>query len=207
MHPNPVYRSEPEAQNLAFAREQGFGMLAVSGEGAPLISHIPFILNEAGDLAEFHLVRSNPIARALTAPGAARLAVQGPHSYTSPDWYGVDDQVPTWNYIAVHLVGEVSLAPVEGLRDLLDRQSAAMEARLLPKTPWRTDKMTPDVLERMMRQILPCRMRIDAVHGTWKLNQNKPDAVRVQAADHVDGYGMGAETRVLAALMKGAQSG
>ena len=206
MHPNPVYRSESGTQNLAFAREQGFGMLAVTVQGAPLISHIPFIINEAGDLAEFHLVRSNPIARALTAPCAARLAVQGPHSYISPDWYGVADQVPTWNYVAVHLVGEVSLAPVEGLRDLLDRQSAAMEARLQPKAPWRADKMTPDALERMMRQILPCRMRIDDVHGTWKQGQNKPDVVRQRAADHVDGYGMGAETRLLAALMKGVQT-
>ena len=81
-----------------------------------------------------------------------------------------------------------------------------MEARLQPKAPWRADKMTPDALERMMRQILPCRMRIDDVHGTWKQGQNKPDVVRQRAADHVDGYGMGAETRLLAALMKGVQT-
>lgn len=207
MHPNPAFRSEPAAQNLAFAREQGFGMLAVTAPGAPMLSHIPFILNDAGDLAEFHLVRSNPITRALTAPMPARLAVQGPHSYISPDWYGADDQVPTWNYVAVHLVGQVMLAPVEGLRDLLDRQSAAMEARLLPKPPWRAAKMAPDALNRMMRQIVPCAMRVEAVEGTWKLGQNKPEQVRQRAADHVDGYGMGAETRLLAALMKGAPSG
>ncbi|MCZ4351987.1 FMN-binding negative transcriptional regulator [Roseovarius aestuarii] len=174
MHPNPVYRTETEAQNLAFAREQGFGMLAVSLKAAPLISHIPFLLNDTGTLAEFHLVRSNPIARALSSPVSARIAIQGPHSYISPDWYGADDQVPTWNYVAVHLVGMVTLAPIDGLRDLLDRQSAMLESRLQPKTPWRTDKMTPDALNRMLRQIVPCRMQIDSVHGTWKLGQNKP---------------------------------
>lgn len=105
MHPNPIFRQTPEARNVAFARAQGFGVLAVVAEGAPLMSHIPFLLSEDGAVAEFHLVRSNPIARALAAPLHARLAVVGPHSYVSPDWYGVEDQVPTWNYVAVHLVG------------------------------------------------------------------------------------------------------
>lgn len=205
MHPNPAYRGATAQFNLDFAREQGFGMLAVAKtDGAPLVSHIPFILNDAGDVGEFHLVRSNPILRVLKSPVAARLAVQGPHSYISPDWYGVADQVPTWNYIAVHLVGEITLRPQKELRALLDRQSAVFESRLAPKTPWTTAKMTPEVLERMMRQIVPCRMRIDDVQGTWKLNQTKPEAVRQRAGDQVEAYGMGQEVRLLAALMRGA---
>lgn len=203
MHPNPVYRTESRAANVAFAQDQGFGMLAVAAGGAPLISHIPFLVDDAGTLAEFHLVRSNPIARALERPLPARLAVQGPHSYVSPDWYGLEDQVPTWNYVAVHLVGEVELASPDSLRNLLDRQSALYERRLTPKKPWRAAKMTPDVLDRMMRQILPCRMRIDRVDGTWKLSQNKPDEARVAAAAQMDACGMGAEVRLLAALMQG----
>jgi len=204
MHPNPVYRGASTEFNLDFARQQGFGMLAVAADGAPLISHIPFMLNDAGDIADFHLVRSNPIARLATAPALARLAVQGPHSYISPDWYGAEDQVPTWNYIAVHLIGEIELRPADELRALLDRQTETYEARLTPKAPWTAAKMTPDVLDRMMRQIVPCRMRVAEVHGTWKLNQNKPDDVRLRAADQVDAFGMGQEVRLLADLMRGA---
>lgn len=204
MHPNPVYRGVTRDENITFARDQGFGMLAVSGLDAPLISHIPFLLSEDGAWAEFHLVRSNPIARALKIPLRARLAVLGPHSYISPDWYGIEDQVPTWNYLAVHLIGEVELRPVEELRNLLDRQSAFYEQRLLPKAPWTTEKMTPEALDRMMRQIMPARMRIDQIDGTWKLNQNKPDDVRLRAADHVAGYGIGSEVQILSAFMQGA---
>ncbi|WP_281967197.1 FMN-binding negative transcriptional regulator [Roseovarius nanhaiticus] len=203
MHPNPAFRGATEAFNLDFAREQGFGMLAVASDGAPLISHLPFVLNAAGDVAEFHLVRSNPIARLGGAP--ARLAVQGPHTYISPDWYGAEDQVPTWNYVAVHLVGEIEPRPETELRDLLDRQSEAYEARLLPKLPWTADKMTDGLMERMMRQIVPFRMHVSEVHGTWKLGQNKPEAARLSAADHVDAYGMGQETALMAALMRAAQ--
>lgn len=203
MHPNSMFRKETEAQNIDFAREQGFGVLAVATNDAPLISHIPFLLSQDGSMAEFHLVRSNPIARALKAPLKARLAVQGAHSYVSPDWYDVADQVPTWNYVAVHLTGEITLRPAEEMRDLLDRQSALFEKRLLPKTPWTTGKMTPEVLERMMRQIVPCRMRVDMIEGTWKLSQNKPDEVRLNAASHMEGFGIGNEVRILSALMRG----
>jgi transcriptional regulator len=88
------------------------------------------------------------------------------------------------------------------MRDLLDRQSAQFEARLAPKPEWRTDKMTPEVLERMMRQIVPCEMRVDEVAGTWKLGQNKPDAVRLRAADPLEVAKMGQEAAMLARLMR-----
>lgn len=202
MHPNPAFRNTPEARNIGFAREQGFGLLGVGTEGVPLVSHIPFLLSEDGRKAEFHLVRSNPIARLLGAPLQARLAVQGAHSYVSPDWYEVEDQVPTWNYIAVHLVGEVRLQPQEALHDLLDRQSARFEDKLLPKTPWTTSKMSAGVMERMMRQIVPCVMQVAEIDGTWKLNQNKPDDVRLRAAEAVDAHGLGQEVAALAAHMR-----
>ena len=202
MHPNPAFRKANRARNIAFARDQAFGLLAVATDDAPLISHIPFLLSGDGTKAEFHLVRSNPIVRVLANPLRARLAVQGPHSYVSPDWYGVEDQVPTWNYVAVHLVGEVRLQRQERMRDLLDRQSAQYESRLAPKPEWRAEKMTAQVLDRMMRQIVPCEMRVSEITGTWKLAQNKPDEVRLRAADPLEEARQGQEVATLAHLMR-----
>ncbi|MBE0454649.1 MAG: FMN-binding negative transcriptional regulator [Roseovarius sp.] len=202
MHPNPVYRQTETARNLAFAREEGFGVLAVCGPDGPLLSHIPFLLDEDGTRAELHLVRSNPIARLLSAPLRARLAVVGPHGYVSPDWYGVVDQVPTWNYVAVHLVGALHPLPQERLRDLANRESAHFEARLLPKPEWHSDKMTSGAMERMMRQIVPCVLEIEEIAGTWKLNQNKEDAVRLRAAGHMERDGLRSDRAALAALMR-----
>ncbi|MCV2890762.1 FMN-binding negative transcriptional regulator [Ruegeria aquimaris] len=202
MHPNPAFRGESTARNLEFARARGFGVLAVAAKGAPLISHVPFLLNPDGDVAELHLVRSNPIVRLLAEPVAARLAVSGPDSYVSPDWYGVEEQVPTWNYVAVHLVGRLELRPQEEMRGLLDRLSAEFEARLAPKLPWVADKMQPEGLVRMMRMIVPCRLHVEDVQGTWKLGQNKPDAARMDAAEAMEDAGVGSEVAALAALMR-----
>ncbi|WP_299047798.1 FMN-binding negative transcriptional regulator [uncultured Tateyamaria sp.] len=205
MHPNPIFHDQTTDRNIAFARERAFGMLAVNGEDGPMMSHVPFLIDERGAQLDLHLVRSNPIARAVVkVPMRAKIAVSGADGYISPDWYEVPDQVPTWNYIAVHMAGTLERLPQEQMRDMLDRQSKHFEDQLLPKSPWKTAKMTPEVLEKMMRQIVPFRMTIDAVDGTWKLNQNKPDEVRLRAADYVDAYGIGQETRLLAALMRGA---
>ena len=105
MHPNPIFHTESAERNLAFARARAFGVLAVNGADGPMMAHVPFLIDEDGAQLHLHLVRSNPIARALKAPMQARSAVSGADGYISPDWYGVPDQVPTWNYVAVHLTG------------------------------------------------------------------------------------------------------
>ncbi len=199
MHPNPAFRKETRQKFIAFARARAFGTLGVNADDGPLLSHIPFLLTEDGETADLHLVRSNPICR--KAPTEAVIAVNGPDGYVSPDWYDVPDQVPTWNYIAVHLRGHLEPLPPETMRDMLDRQSAHFEDQLLPKAPWTTGKMTAEVRDRMMRQILPFRLRITAIDGTWKLNQNKDDAVRLRAAHAVEG-GIGSELAALAELMR-----
>jgi transcriptional regulator len=203
MHPNPVFDSADTRQNLEFARERGFGVLALGGPGAPLLAHVPFVVAPDGGSLDLHLMRSNPVARALREPRPAVIAVSGPDGYVSPDWYGVDDQVPTWNYVAVHLTGRLEVRPDRELRGLLDRLSATFEERLLPKQPWDNTKMDAEALSRLMRMIVPCRLRIDAIDGTWKLSQNKPGAVRLRAADHVRAQGIGAASGDLAALMRG----
>lgn len=202
MHPNQNYRQAPREANLAFARERGFGALSVNGDNGPLIAHVPFVMSAEGDVLEIHLVRSNPVVRALTGPTPALLAVTGADAYISPDWYGMEDQVPTWNYVAVHLRGRLELLPQEALRSQIDRLSEEFETRLAPKKPWRTAKMTEDVLARMMRAIVPLRLTVDNVDGTWKLSQNKPEPARLGAADGVEAGTPGQGTSGLAALMR-----
>ncbi|SPH23720.1 Protease synthase and sporulation protein PAI 2 [Defluviimonas aquaemixtae] len=206
MHPNPTYRKTPVETSLAFARDRSFGILMINGPEGPLASHVPFVLSEDGRTAELHLVRSNPILRSLAAPVTALLAVSGPDGYVSPDWYGTPDQVPTWNYVAVHLRGTLSAQPSDTLRAQLDRLSAQLENRLLPKPPWRIEKVSDDVLARLLRMIAPCRLDILNVDSTWKLNQNKSAASRCGAADGVCSAGIGSETAALAALMRLAKA-
>jgi transcriptional regulator len=206
MHPNPIYRTEERTRILDFAAARGFGLLSINGPQAPLIAHLPFVIE--GDRALFHLVRSNPVARALASGDAAGvLAVSGPDSYVSPDWYGLADQVPTWNYVAVHLTGRLRLLPETALRGQLDLLSAAFEARLAPKRPWTLDKTDPAVVGRLMRMIVPAEMVLTGVDGTWKLSQNKPVEAMRGAADGIEAAGIGQEAAALAALIRAHEAG
>jgi transcriptional regulator len=200
MHLNPAFRSVADDVTLAFIRARAFGTLAVNADEGPLLSHVPFLLSGDAATADLHLVRSNPIAR-LDAV-AAVIAVTGPDAYVSPDWYGVDDQVPTWNYVAAHLRGRLERLPEAAMRDMLDRQSAAYEDRLAPKRPWTADKMSPGALDRMMRAILPFRLHVERIDATWKLGQNKPEPVRLAAAEAMGDGGIGQDTAALARLMR-----
>jgi transcriptional regulator len=189
MHPNPAFRRVDTAQSLALVRARSFGILVAQGAEGPLASHIPFMLSDDGSVVEFHLVRNSAMARAIADGAPVRLIVDGPEGYISPDWYGIADQVPTWNYVAVHLVGEARLTGEDGFRDLLDRLSAHFEARLLPKKPWTSDKMCAGVMERMMRSIVPCVLQVSDLQATWKLGQNKTEDARAGAARGLEGQG------------------
>ncbi|MFN4156800.1 MAG: FMN-binding negative transcriptional regulator [Gemmobacter sp.] len=201
MHPYPAFRQRSEADALAFARDRGFGVLVVNGAEGPLAAHVPFEIDAEGASLMLHLARSNPMLRGgLPAQGV--MIVSGPDAYVSPDWYGVPDQVPTWNYVSVHLRGALEVMPAETLRAHLDRVAAGFEARLAPKPPWLADKMTPGVLERMMRAILPVRLAVAAVHGTVKLNQNKTDEARAGAAAGIDAARLGLAAGEIARRMR-----
>lgn len=182
-------------------------MLALNAGDAqsPLLSHVPFLLAEDGELVHAHLSRANPMLGLLEeGERHAVLAVNGPDGYISPDWYETDPgQVPTWNYVAVHLRGRLRLRPVEALRGHLEELSAKFEQRLLPKPPWRIDKVPERQMQALMRAILPIELEIEAVDGTWKLNQNKPDATLLAAAGHLEAGGFGMETLLLSELMRG----
>lgn len=211
MHQNPIFRRGSEARALAFAEERGFGAFsapAAEPERPALIAHAPFVFREDGRL-ESHFMRSNPLARRAAQAGpeglTVTLIVMGPDAYISPDWYGLDpaDQVPTWNYVAVHISGRLRISEDAALRPHLDRLSAAFERRLAPKPEWRVDKMKPEAFARMARGIVPATLEPLQVESTWKANQNKPDGARAGAAGAIEALGAMAVGSAPATAMAG----
>lgn len=203
MHPNPAFRGADRDRCLGFARARGFGALTIQGPDGPLAAHVPFVIDAEGARLHAHLVKSNPIRRALAeGPARALLIVSGPDGYISPDWYGRPELVPTWNYVAVHLRGALRLRDEALMRRHLDELSESFEARLLPKTPWTAEKMNHETLARLMRTIVPVEMDIETADGTWKLGQNREEGARLAAAAALELSPIGAEQAALAALMK-----
>ena len=90
MHPNPIFRDTETARSLQFARDRAFGVLAISTDTAPLLAHVPFLLDADGARADLHLVRSNPICRALGTGlgrrhGPGKIGKQGRPRFQNDD--------------------------------------------------------------------------------------------------------------------------
>ena len=201
MHPNLKFRQTTNEENIKFSRKRSFGILAVSTEQAPLMSHIPFQLSQDGRQLEAHLVRSNPIVPYLNNPVEAVMAVSGADAYISPDWYGVDNQVPTWNYVAIHIHGTLQRSDPRDLHGILDRLSNAMEDRLAPKSPWKIEKLNTDVYARLKQQIIPIIMNVKEIQGTWKLSQNKQPDMRQAAISGIEATPVGLACDEIVKLM------
>jgi transcriptional regulator len=181
MHPAKPFQVDDRETLLAFFRAHPFVTIAAAVGGRPFTAQAPVVVRELdfGEVAlDFHLSRGNALAPFVVQGFRAVALATGPDAYVSPDWYGSEDQVPTWNYVSAEAEGLVAPLSDAEFVALLDDLSAQEEARLLPKKPWTRDKMSPGRFETMMRGIIGCRLSVERLEGTWKLSQNKTAADR-----------------------------
>lgn len=181
MHPNPKFRWDDMSAMRDFARQLGFGLFFRQTPDGPRVAHVPFVFL-SDNVIGFHTARSNAITKSLDV-SEALFVVNGPDGYISPDWYGIDDQVPTWNYMAVELQGQVRQMDTAELIAQADALSHFQESRLTPKPVWDRAKMGEGLFDKMLGGIFGFAMDISEWRGTLKLGQNKPETVRLAAAD------------------------
>jgi transcriptional regulator len=195
MHPNRKFHISDTAAMARFVSEQGFGLLVASTAEGLRAVHVPILLD--GECARFHVSKGNLIHSALFAGCDALLVVNGPHAYVSPDWYGLEDRVPTWNYLAVEMEGAVAPIDRDSLVRLLDDLSDLHEERLVPKPVWKRGKMSDGRFDGLLKAISGFEMRIRAWRGTAKLDQDKPDEVRARIADALEQQGEAAMAKLV----------
>jgi transcriptional regulator len=201
MYIHPAFKAVPGASE-AFLAERGFGTLICLGDAAPVAAHVPFLFSPSpeGGVIELHVARANPIHAFIAANSRVLIACTGPDAYVSPDWYGSPNQVPTWNYVAVHATGQARIMDPAWLPGHLDRLSAKFEA-WYPKTPWTSAGMDQARLSAMLNAIVGMTVEVESLEGNWKLGQHKgredhegavaglrgtDDPMSLAVADHMD---------------------
>jgi len=157
-------------------RAYSFATLFGPASGEPpgagtMATHLPLIVKDAGEhgVLEGHFAKANPHWQALA--GRETLVVfAGPHSYVSPTLYTEPLSVPTWNYIAVHAYGTLSLVEDDpGKEALLADLIAAHEPSYLDH--WRG---LPEGFRRnLLAGIMGFRIPIARIEGKFKLSQNR----------------------------------
>jgi len=201
MHPARLFLEADPETLLQRVAAHPFALVTTAADGRPLAAHTPVLAAREGDgvRLRFHLSRANSVTGALLEGAPALIVFTGPHAYVSPDWYGIDDQVPTWNYLSVEAEGPVTALGEDGTRQLLDDLSVANETLLAPKPVWRLSKMTPSRVDALLKGIVAFDMVPDRLEGITKLSQNKPAAARAGVIEALEKTGSGA---ALAAEMR-----
>ena len=159
----------------AFIRENSFAILVSVKDGLPVGTHIPLLLekDEAGrDILMGHISKGNEQKYTLIN-GAKVLAIfPGPHAYISPRWY-TQMKVPTWNYIAVHVYGTITIVEGEMLRAALSRLMNNYEQHM-PR-PARMEDIPEKELNADLRGIVGFQILIEDIQAAYKLSQNRDE--------------------------------
>lgn len=155
-----------------FLSENPFGLLVASGSGGRVeAAHLPFLFRTAGDSGNLftHLSVHNPLA--LLPDGSEVLAVfTGEHGYVSSSWYG-HPNVPTWNYMAVHLRGRAYFQHTSDLWDqlltLTRHHEKSVNGHIDP------EELPSGLMETYLQEIRGMRIEIHSAEAAFKLSQNR----------------------------------
>lgn len=172
MYTPPHYRNTDWAEIKDFLVQHSFGILVSQVEGRPWATHLPLELGtdqDGKDIIQGHWAKANPQWRNFGEGGEVLCIFNGPHSYISSSWYK-EEEVPTWNYIAVHVYGTLKI--IEGeelmahLRDLVDKYEARSE------NPVSLERLSPRTL-RQVHGVVGFQIEIKDVQATYKLSQGR----------------------------------
>jgi transcriptional regulator len=160
------YRLDTD-EAIQIMRTNPFAILITVDEDRPIATHIPVEIHEdEGKIyATGHIAYGNMQKKTLDNNADVLLIFQGPHAYISSSWYTVEE-VPTWDYLAVHAYGTTRILTGDELKSDLDMLLKRYESYRENGRLWHT--FDPKLLESEMRGIVGFRIEITSIQAAVK---------------------------------------
>lgn len=175
MYTPDLYKNENPEEISTFLKENSFGILINQTNGKLFATHIPIELEinaDGKEVLQGHISKLNPQAEGFQENDQVLAVFTGPHNYISSSWYD-HENVPTWNYIAVHVYGRIRIVDydtsLEQLKKLVDKYEADS------KNPVRVEDLSAKTM-REAHGIFGFEIEIDEIQATKKLSQNRNDS-------------------------------
>lgn len=168
-----LYKNDDQDDIQNFIHQNGFGVLVNQTDGKLWATHIPLLLEEkkGKQILVGHVSRENPQAESFKTNDDVLAIFSGAHTYISSSWYD-HENVPTWNYLAVHVYGKLKIhsldESVEALKRLVDKYEAKSE------NPLRIEDLSKKTMLQA-RGIVSFEIEITAIEAKKKLSQNRDD--------------------------------
>ena len=102
------FKLDDEETIYQFIEKYSFATLISLHNEEPYATHLPLVFHKSENALYGHFARPNEQWK--DARNQQVLAIfHGPHAYIPPSWYETTKAVPTWNYVAIHVYGEMEL--------------------------------------------------------------------------------------------------
>lgn len=179
MRQNPSFAMTDVAELRRIIANNPWATIVSAAEDGLVASHYAVMLDDTRDDLTIvaHVGRPDDMLHDL---GNRELMVifQGPHGYITPRWYPPETpNVPTWNFVAVHLSGVPEVLTAEENLVVLDKLVAHFEnLGEDPRLMWERPN-TPEYVERLEKGTVGFRLTPTKVTAKRKLSQNRPAEV------------------------------
>jgi transcriptional regulator len=172
----PKINEEQDQERIDdFIRKNSFAVLISAENNMPTATHIPIELEFTGEnrkILRGHVARANPHWQLWAQNPQALVIFSGAHSYISSSWYEKEN-VSTWNYMAVHVYGNIHIVDDEKLYESLKKLTNKYESN--QEKPLYFEDLKENEIRTQMRGIVGFEIEIDRIEAKAKLSQNKND--------------------------------
>ena len=154
-----------------FVQKNSFGTIVTTEQGKPIATHLPLQFIKEGDTYYItgHMAYGNTQWRTFETCDDVLVMFQGPHAYISSSWYE-EENVPTWNYQAVHVYGTASILGEEELKQDLTMLLQKYEEYRGNPVLWENLSVQT---KKQIKGIVGFKIKIQEVQAAYKLSQNR----------------------------------
>ncbi|MBK6263957.1 FMN-binding negative transcriptional regulator [Marivirga sp. S37H4] len=175
---NFSYFKEKDKQTiLHFIEAHPFAFLTGSSlSGKQVATQIPILLEERnGDLfLQGHIMRNTDHHKSFMENPNALLVFTGPSAYVSASWYTNPQTGSTWNYMSVHISGEMNFMTSEKLIQFMRKFTLKFEkGNTQSLTIY--DNLPNSYSSKMMPAIVGFEIKAEKMENVFKLSQNRDE--------------------------------
>jgi len=175
MYNLPYFKEKDQTVVLEFIHKNPFAFIAGCGEDhKPVATQIPVFIEERNQklFLSGHMMRNTDHHKAFEKNSNVLCVFTGHHTYVSATWYADPHQASTWNYMSVHVKGQISFLDEESLTEVLKKTSLHFEHGNT-KSSTVFDNLPEDYRNRLMKAIVAFEVEVESIDNVFKLSQNR----------------------------------
>lgn len=177
MYSFSYFKEKDKQVILDFIEANPFAFLTGSYlSGGQVATQIPILAEERNGalFLQGHIMRNTDHHKAFVENANALAVFTGPSTYVSASWYSNPQIGSTWNYMSVHISGQLTFMSRDELVAFMRKFTLKFEKG---DTSSQTiyDNLPDQFLSKMMPAIAGFEIRAEKVDNVFKLSQNRDE--------------------------------